>query len=59
VSFDGGRTWRPAQVRATGHGRFRAVFTAPRSAGVTLRVTAADSAGNSLSETITRAYQTR
>ena len=58
VSFDGGKTWHPAQVRALGGGRFRATFTAPPSAQVSLRSTARDSAGNGLAETILGAYQT-
>jgi hypothetical protein len=58
VSFDGGKTWRPATVTALGGGRFRAAFTAPAGAFVTMRVTAADAAGGSVTETIFRAYQT-
>jgi hypothetical protein len=59
VSFDGGKTWQPAQVRPLGSGRFRATFTAPPSAEVSLRSTADDLAGNGLTETILNAYQTR
>ena len=56
VSFDGGTTWHPAQV--TGHGgRYTAVFTAPAHAKVTLRTSAGDAAGGSVTETITSAYQ--
>ena len=58
ISLNGGRTWQRARVRALGRGRFRVTFTAPRSAGITLRVTARDAAGNSLTETILRGYQT-
>lgn len=58
VSLNGGRTWQRAGVRAVGRGRFRVTFTAPRSARVTLRVTARDTAGNSLTETILAAYRT-
>jgi hypothetical protein len=58
VSFDGGKTWQPAQVRALGGGRFRATFAAPPSAQVSLRSTAGDSAGDGLTETILNAYQT-
>jgi hypothetical protein len=39
-------------------GQLRVTFTAPPSAKVSLRVTATDRAGNSLSETILRAYRT-
>jgi len=58
VSLNGGRTWTRAGVRALGRGRFLVTFTAPRSAWVTLRVTARDTAGNSLTETILAAYRT-
>jgi hypothetical protein len=58
VSLNGGRTWQRVQVRATGADHFGVTFTAPPSAKVSLRVTATDRAGNSLSETILRAYRT-
>jgi hypothetical protein len=57
VSFSGGRSWRRATVTAAGHGRFRVAFTARRGADVTLRTTATDAAGGSVTETIQRAYQ--
>jgi hypothetical protein len=57
VSFDGGKTWHRATV--TGHGgRYTATFTAPAGAKVSLRTSAADAAGGSVTETITNAYQT-
>ncbi len=57
VSFDGGRTWH--QARVSGHGgRYTAVFTAPARTLVTLRTTAADTAGGTVTETITSAYRT-
>ncbi len=56
VSFDGGKVWHPAHV--SGHaGDYSAVFTAPAGASVMLRAHAADAAGGSITETITRAYQ--
>ena len=59
VSFDGGKTWQPAQVTpGSAAGQFTASFTAPAGAFVTLRTTAADAAGGSVTETITRAYRT-
>jgi hypothetical protein len=58
VSFDGGKTWHPASVAPAGGGSFRAVFTAPTGAYVTLRTTARDAAGGSVTETITRSYKT-
>lgn len=56
VSFDGGKTWRAATVTGSG-GAYRAVFTAPAGAYVTLRVSAAGAAGGRIAETITRAYK--
>jgi hypothetical protein len=58
VSYNGGKTWRNAKVERVGKARIRATFTAPRMALVSLRVTTADTAGDSLTETILRAYQT-
>ena len=56
VSFDGGTTWHKA--RLSGHGgSYTAVFTAPAGTMVTLRTSAADAAGGSVTETITSAYQ--
>jgi hypothetical protein len=57
-SLNNGRSWHRAGIRALGHDRFRLTFAAPRSAGITLRVTARDAAGGGLTETILRAYQT-
>lgn len=59
VSFDRGQTWRPAATTRTSATTFRAVFTATRATDVTLRVTAADAAGSTLSETINDGYRTR
>jgi hypothetical protein len=58
VSLNGGKTWRPAQVRPAGQDRFSAAFTTSPSALVSLRVTATDTVGNSLTETILNAYRT-
>jgi hypothetical protein len=57
VSFTSGRTWRPATVTALGHGRFRIAFTARPGAYVTLRTSATDAAGGSVTEIIQHAYQ--
>ncbi len=57
VSVDDGRTWRPVRLRRLAPGRFRAAFTASPGRAVTLRVTAADRAGDALTETIQRAWQ--
>jgi hypothetical protein len=56
VSCDGGHTWHPAAV--TGHGdAYRAVYSAPGGSYVTLRTSATDAAGGSITETVTRAYR--
>jgi hypothetical protein len=56
-STDDGKTWHKAQVTRQGPGRYQAVYTAPAGAYVTLRTTATDAAGGSITETITRGYQ--
>src|SRR5206468_8097886 len=55
VSLDGGATWQAARMDRAGPGRYRASFTAPASSFVTLRFTATDQAGGSITETIDRA----
>ena len=57
VSFDNGKTWHPAHVTGRG-GKYIATFTAPAGATVSLRTSAADAAGGSITETITNAYRT-
>ena len=57
VSQDGGKTWREVAVTGTGPGRFRAVFSDKWAGVVALRVTAADSAGSQIKETILSAYK--
>jgi hypothetical protein len=57
VSQDGGKTWRLVAVTSTGPGRFRAVFSDKQAGAVALRVTAADSAGSQIKETILSAYK--
>lgn len=56
VSFGNGKTWQQATVTAQGGGQFQVGFPAPAGATVTLRVSATDAAGGSITETITRAY---
>jgi subtilisin family serine protease len=59
VSYDDGKTWRRTTLD---HQRdeWRTTLTAPNSAAfVSLRATAKDSAGNSVSQTITRAFGLR
>jgi hypothetical protein len=55
VSFDAGKTWRTARVVGR-DGTCTALFSAPPGARVTLRTSAADAAGGSITETITSAY---
>jgi hypothetical protein len=56
VSFNDGDSWFPAKVTAQGGGRFRIAYNAPAGVDVTLRVSATDAAGGSISETIVRGY---
>jgi len=57
ISYDDGRTWKPAVV--TGSGAHRtAVVLHPAAAGfASLRVTAHDSAGDTVTQTVIRAYR--
>lgn len=56
VSFDGGKTWHRAAI--TGHdGSYTARFRAPAGVKVSLRTSAADAAGGTVTETLTDAYQ--
>ncbi|MFG3437340.1 S8 family serine peptidase [Nonomuraea sp. NPDC047897] len=56
MSVDDGATWRDVGVRAHGSG-WTARLTNPRTAGfVSLRATSSDTTGNSVSQTIHRAY---
>jgi hypothetical protein len=57
VSFDGGKTWHPATVSKLSPGHFRAKFTAPAGAKVTLRTRVSGTAGTSVTETIWDAYR--
>ncbi|MEW1720124.1 S8 family serine peptidase [Streptomyces sp. NPDC093109] len=59
-SFNGGKTWtKPRSARPLGHNRFTAPVERPRGKGalVTLRVTARDAAGNTVRQTVERAYR--
>ncbi|MFF3873130.1 S8 family serine peptidase [Streptomyces sp. NPDC001978] len=63
TSYDDGKTWHAATVRGDGPNAFRATAERlPRgmeSAYVTLRVTAEDASGNSVRQTVQRAYLQR
>ncbi|MFI6484468.1 S8 family peptidase [Nonomuraea sp. NPDC050663] len=60
VTFDGGATWRPVPMRARGEHAFAGTITHPPLAGtggvVGLRATATDAEGNTIEQTIQRAY---
>jgi hypothetical protein len=57
VSCDGGNTWQKAEVRPAGSGNLTVTFSEASDCLVTLKVTATDSAGDSVTETIDNAYQ--
>lgn len=57
VSQDGGKTWRLVAMTGCGPGKFRAVFSDQEAGTVALRVTATDSAGSQIKETILSAYK--
>ncbi|MEU6421279.1 S8 family peptidase [Streptomyces spiralis] len=60
ASYDDGRTWSTAKVTDRGHNAFQARVDGPSKAAVgawvTLRVTARDAAGNTVRQTVQRAY---
>jgi hypothetical protein len=58
VSFNGGKTWHLASMRRLNPGQFLASFTAAARRRVTLRLFAADRAGDTFIQTIFRAYDT-
>lgn len=59
MSYDDGATWQRTDLSRCDDG-WRTNLRAPRSADfVTLRVGARDSAGNTVSQTITRAFGLR
>ncbi|MGC5288131.1 S8 family serine peptidase [Micromonospora sp. DT231] len=59
VSYDGGKTWQTAQVRNGGHG-WTATVKHPAGAGyASLRATARDATGSTVTERIIQAYRLR
>ncbi|MEU6347405.1 S8 family serine peptidase [Streptomyces sp. NPDC046977] len=59
VSYDDGKTWHRADLDRSGNG-WRTNLSAPKPANfATLRVTARDNAGNTVSQTIVRAFGLR
>jgi hypothetical protein len=59
VSCGRGQAWHRADVRPEGGGNYRIGFSAPGGCRLTMRVSAADAAGDSITETIERAYGIR
>jgi hypothetical protein len=57
LQFDGGKTWHSAIVSELSPGHFRAKFTAPAGAKVTLRTRVSGTAATSVTETIWDAYR--
>lgn len=53
LSYDDGRTWRRQPVLSLGHGRFSAIVLRQHPS---IRVTATDSGGNQVRQTVIRAY---
>jgi hypothetical protein len=58
VSYDNGKTWHNAGLTRTGASQFHGSYTAPAATGVSLRGTARDAQGATVTETILGAYQT-
>ncbi|MFB7217911.1 hypothetical protein [Streptomyces sp. NPDC056227] len=63
ASFDGGKTWQSASTKADGKNTFTTRIEQPKRdeapGGVALRITATDSAGNTVKQTIPKAYRLR
>ncbi|MFE2092789.1 hypothetical protein [Streptomyces sp. NPDC059460] len=63
AGFDGGKTWQPASTEASGKDTFSVDINHPKrdeaSSGVGLRISATDSAGNTVKQTIPKAYRLR
>lgn len=63
VTFDGGESWESVRTSARGDGAFAATIRHPRlsdtNGTVGLRVTAADSGGNTVQQTVPEAYRLR
>ncbi|MFI5896285.1 S8 family serine peptidase [Actinoplanes sp. NPDC051513] len=59
VSFDDGKTWRPASLRGSGDHRVAAVQHPRGAAFASLRAASTDTKGNTVTETVIRAYALR
>ncbi|MEU6200885.1 S8 family serine peptidase [Streptomyces sp. NPDC047061] len=59
VSYDGGRTWRSAPVKASAKGKRSVTLTHPKKPGpVSFKATAKDTEGNTVTQTLIDAYRT-
>jgi hypothetical protein len=56
LSYDDGTTWTRLSVLPTGEGRYTARVAHPAGKQVTVRVTATDTKGDQVRQTVTRAY---
>ena len=59
LSYDDGASWRPVRLQRSGAGWRGKVGAPPSATYVSLRVTARDDAGNSVSQTVQRAFGLR
>ncbi|MFD5064153.1 hypothetical protein [Streptomyces sp. NPDC058394] len=63
TTFDGGKTWRPATTKAVGKNTFTTTIKHPNrnqaAKGVGLRISATDSGGNTVKQTLPTAYTLR
>lgn len=63
TTFDGGKTWRPATTKAAGKNTFTTTIKHPNrnqaAEGVGLRISATDSGGNTVKQTLPTAYTLR
>ena len=58
MSYDDGRTWRPVRLTGSGGDRVAHLRHPDRPGSVSLRAEATDTAGNTVQQTIVRAYRT-
>jgi hypothetical protein len=56
ASHDDGQTWQPVRLSRTGERQWRASVRNPAEGFVTLRASATDADGNTVQQTIERAY---
>ncbi|GAA1529927.1 S8 family peptidase [Kribbella lupini] len=59
VSGDAGKTWQRARVLPAGNGKYKAVFTTPAGATVSLKSVVVDRDGSTATQTVLNAYRLR